>query len=308
VSRTIGCIGYIHRPKFDFDFADDALQVGAMLEARDDAILMVHWDDLDAGLCTEQAWDVRRGEWTRADFGRCDALLILEAPAPGSKSANFARADAAMRMLRDRGMPSVNSVRSFLAYPDKRYVVERPDMPFPRTRLVTAADDVEPLLAGFGDTVVVKPLIGCGGKGVVRLPCSAEAVRAVLEPGREYLLQEYLPEIVDGERSLYFYAKRYRYAVIKRPHADEFRSNNAWGVAAPHEPTADELALATEAVARFGSPSTIERVDLCAGRVLEMTIECPGLKIALCGVERAVGHWTYEAIDLAIANEAARRG
>jgi hypothetical protein len=35
-----------------------------------------------------------------------------------------------------------------------------------------------------------------------------------------------------------------------------------------------------------------------------MTIECPGLKIKCCGVQREIGLWTYEAIDMAIAMRA----
>jgi hypothetical protein len=68
-----------------------------------------------------------------------------------------------------------------------------------------------------------------------------------------------------------------------------------------HHPTEDELALARDAVARFGSPSLIERVDLCGGKIIEMTIECPALQVSTCGVEREVGGWTYEAVDMAIA-------
>ena len=48
------------------------------------------------------------------------------------------------------------------------------------------------------------------------------------------------------------------------------------------------------------SSSLIERIDLCGRHVLEMTIECPGLKIKRCGVEREIGPWTYEALDMAI--------
>ena len=149
-------------------------------------------------------------------------------------------------------------------------------------------------------------MIGCGGKGVVKLPRDAEAVRAAMTPGREYLLQPFLPEILAGERCLYFLAKRFRYALVKRPKPGEFRTNEGMAIYERYEPTALELRLAEDAIHRFASPSLIERVDLCGGTVLEMTIECPGLKIKRCGVEREIGPWTYEAIDLAIDN--AQRG
>ena len=298
---TIGCLGYVGRPEFAFDCPVDEDQITSMLAARDDRIVMAHWDDLDAHALTSRAWDVRRGEWVTWDYGRSDALLILEAPAPGSKNADFGHADAAMREILRRGIPAVNSMRTFLEYPDKRYLVDRPDLPFPKTALVTTDSELEPPLAGLPDEVVLKPLIGAGGKGVVRLPRDAEAVRAAMEPGREYLLQPFLPEIMDGERCLYFLAKRFRYALVKRPKPGEFRTNEGMAIYERYEPTAEELALAEDTVRRFASPSLIERVDLCGRHVLEMTIECPGLKIKRCGVEREIGPWTYEALDMAIA-------
>jgi hypothetical protein len=36
-----------------------------------------------------------------------------------------------------------------------------------------------------------------------------------------------------------------------------------------------------------------------------MTIECPGLWVALCDIQKEIGVWTYEAIDRAIAEAAA---
>ena len=303
MSRLIGTLGYIGRPEFAYDCPPDRSQIESMLAARDDRILMAHWDDLDAESLVTQAWDIRTERWGTEDFSQCAAFLILEAPIPGSKNADFVHVEAAMREILRRGIPAVNSVRTFLEYPDKRYLVDRPDMPFPRTALVTTTTDLQPILADLPDTVVLKPIIGCSGKGVVRLPRDEVAVRNAMEPGREYLLQPFLPEILEGERSLYFFAKRYRYATIKRPKPGEFRGNEEFAVSDRYEPTPDELAFAEDALARFGSPSLIERVDMCGRHILEMTIECPGLKIRKCGVEQEVGPWTFEAIDMAIAGQ-----
>ena len=301
MSRLIGTIGYIGRPDFAYDCPPDRSQIESMLAARDDRIVMAHWDDLDAESLVTQAWDLRGERWVTEDFSRCAAFLILEAPIPGSRNADFAHADLAMREILRRGIPAVNSVRTFLEYPDKRYLVERSDMPFPKTTLVTTASELGPLLVDLPETVVLKPVIGCSGKGVVRLPRDEHAVRAAMEPGGDYLLQPFLPEILEGERSLYFFAKRYRYATIKRPKPGEFRGNEEFAVSERYEPSVEEIAFAEDALARFASPSLIERVDICGWHVLEMTIECPGLKIRKCGVEQEVGHWTYEALDMAIA-------
>lgn len=301
MTRTIGCLGYIGRPDFAYDCPVDEDQVASMLAARDDRIVMAHWDDVDPATLVTRAWDVRAARWVVEDYSRCAAFLVLEAPNPGSKNADFDHADAAMREILRRDIPAVNSMRTFLEHPHKHYLVNRPDMPFPPTVLVTRDTDLVPLLAGLPEELVLKPMIGCGGKGVVRLPRDEEAVRQAMEPGREYLLQPFLPEILDGERNLYFIAKRFRYALVKRPKPGEFRTNEGLAIYERYEPTGAELALAEDAVRRFASPSLIERVDICGTHVLEMTIECPGLKIKRCGVEREIGHWTYEALDMAIA-------
>jgi hypothetical protein len=301
MTRTIGCLGYIGRPEFAFDCPVDQTQIESMLAANDDRIVMAHWDDIDAITLVTRAWDVRAARWVTEDYARCAAFLILEAPIPRSKNADFDHADAAMREILRRGIPSVNAIRTFLEYPDKRYLAERSDMPFPKSTVVTRESDIASVLVSLPDEVVLKPLIGCSGKGVVKLPRDAEAIRDAMTPGCDYLLQPYLPEILEGEKSLYFLAKKYRYAAIKVPKPGEFRSNEEYADSERYEPTAEELAFAEEAVRRFASPSLIERIDMCGRHILEMTIECPGLKIKRCGVEREIGIWTYEAIDMAIA-------
>ncbi len=301
MSRTIGCLGYIGRPDFEYDCPVDQTQIASMLAANDDRIVMAHWDDIDAATLVTPAWDIREERWVTEDYSRCGAFLILEAPSPGSRNADFDHADKAMREILRRGIPSVNSVRTFLQYPDKRYLVDRPDMPFPKTVLVTKDADVASILFDFPDEVVLKPIIGCSGKGVMKLPRDAEALREAMTPGRDYLLQPFLPEILEGEKSMYFLAKKFRYAAIKVPKPGEFRANEEHAVSICYEPTDEELKLAEEAIRRFACPSLIERIDLCGRYVLEMTFECPGLKIKKCGVEREIGIWTYEAIDMAIA-------
>ena len=120
--RLVVCVGYIGREAFEFDCEGDRLQVESMLATRDDDIRMVHWEDLDASLRSTHAYDLRNSAWGNVDLAAAAALLILEAPAPGSISADFDRADAAMREILRRGIPAVNSPRTFLDYPDKRYL------------------------------------------------------------------------------------------------------------------------------------------------------------------------------------------
>ena len=40
---------------------------------------------------------------------------------------------------------------------------------------------------------------------------------------------------------------------------------------------------------------------MCGRSVIEMTNECPGMKMKKFALEREAGPWTYEALDMAIA-------
>lgn len=105
----------------------------------------------------------------------------------------------------------------------------------PACRFVAAeAAAIDGVFAETGwDRAVIKPAVGGGGYGVAlaardevgatvaRLP---ESVRAT-----GMLVQEFLPEIADGELSQIFFDGRFSHAVRKRPPAGEFRVNSRFG-------------------------------------------------------------------------------
>lgn len=83
------------------------------------------------------------------------------------------------------------------------------------------------------DEVIIKPSIGASSYGVRRMNTSSphawrmEAERQLREGA--VLLQEYQPQIKNGEHSFVFFDKKFSHAVLKTPRPDEFRVQSEFG-------------------------------------------------------------------------------
>lgn len=114
---------------------------------------------------------------------------------------------------------------------------------------------------------VVKPLFGERGNKVL-LAKSIDDLNEIEGSESEFIAQEYMPEIRDGEKSLAFLGFEFQHAVVKRPNvlnADEFRCNESLGgTVAIYEPTAEELDYCLNLLKvyeSFGCPIHFSRVD-----------------------------------------------
>ena len=89
---------------------------------------------------------------------------------------------------------------------------------------------------------VVKPATGGGGHSVELLSRDAvgDAVPR-LAPG-DVLVQEFLPEIADGELSMVYFDGVFSHAIRKRPPEGEFRSNSRYGPTRAAETPAGDVA------------------------------------------------------------------
>jgi RimK family alpha-L-glutamate ligase len=126
----------------------------------------------------------------------CDAVVVRAIPA-GSLEQVIFRVDALHRLLRF-GVPVINSPRCIERSVDKYLtsaLLEDAGLPVPRTVVCERYDDA---MAGFtelGGDVVVKPLFGAEGRGMMRVsdPDLAYRVFRALELVRAiFYLQEYV--------------------------------------------------------------------------------------------------------------------
>jgi RimK family alpha-L-glutamate ligase len=217
----------------------------------------------------------------------CDAVLVRSMP-PGSLEQIIFRMDA-LANLAAAGVTVVNPPRAIEVAVDKYLATTRlaaAGLPVPRT---ITCQTVEQALLAFnelGGDVVMKPLFGSEGRGIVRLSDEGIAVRAfkALEQiGSVFYLQEFVEHegcdlrlLVIGDEVL----------GMKRHNADDWRTNISRGAVGQTLQVTDELAeLAHRAAKVVGAP--VAGVDLLPardGRLLAIEVNAvPGWR-ALSGV------------------------
>ena len=143
-----------------------------------------------------------RGDGSLIRAGRSGALedldaLVVRLVPPGSLDQIVFRVDA-LHLLADAGVPVVNTPRALERTIDKHWTSRLlcdAGVPTPRTAVAERASEALLAFDAFGD-VVVKPLLGSGGRGVFRISDRDHAWRAfrALEQQRAVLyVQEFVP-------------------------------------------------------------------------------------------------------------------
>ncbi len=195
-----------------------------------------------------------------------DAVLVRTMP-PGSLEQVVFRMDVLHR-LRARGVPVVNPPAAVEACVDKYLAAARlhaAGVAVPPTVVCQRADDALEAFAALGGDVVVKPLFGSEGRGMVRVSDADLAWRTfrTLERTQAVVyVQRFVPHpgwdlraFVLGGRVL---------AAMRRRSGGGWRTNVAQGGRAePVRLTAEEEALAVRAAAVVGAP--VAGVDLLPG-------------------------------------------
>lgn len=211
-------------------------------------------------------WDEDGTDWQAAE------LILLRSPWNYDEKADafqrwLALAGAAGRLWNPLELISWNIRKSYLLDLEARGVGIVP------TQLVHRGSkfDAASCSVGPDGRMVAKPVIGAGARGAVRgRPTDAavqQHIRVMLEE-HDMLIQPYVTEIAEGERSLIYFEGRFSHAVIKTPRASDWRVQAQYGAAtSAYMPTSAEHALAEAALAAAPSASLYARVDMVtAGR------------------------------------------
>lgn len=126
-------------------------------------------------------------------------------------------------------LPIANSVKLIQWNADKTYLfdLEKKGLRIPRTAILSKATDVMTKLDEWqANEAVVKPSVGASGQGVQKV--NRESTLNLTETP-QLLIQEFIPEVQQGELSLAFFSGEFSHAVIKTPVKGEFRINSAYG-------------------------------------------------------------------------------
>lgn len=139
----------------------------------------------------------------------------------------------------------------------------RLDIDLPITVAIPTPADAESVLVDQGWTrAVLKPAIGASGYGVTLIE-HGKPIKENLPPTPgPWLVQEFLPEIKDGELNVVLFNRQVSHMIRKVPAEGEWRSNWAFNptwTSVPIEPAAVEVAQ--RALSLFDRPPLYARVD-----------------------------------------------
>lgn len=169
------------------------------------------------------------------------------------------------------------------AYLDKSWLVE-PGVGgarTPATVLVRDVNAIAPVLDWMTsrhlDRAVVKPVWGASGHGVDLVgidELDAVCRRRLADPSpRPLLVQEFMPQIADGELALVFVAGEYSHALRRQPAAGEFRVNSQYGGTSTLAPDveAGTIDVGRRVFRALPQPVTYARIDV-VGRGDDLTL------------------------------------
>jgi RimK family alpha-L-glutamate ligase len=185
-----------------------------------------------------------------------DAVIVRSMP-PGALEQVVFRMDV-LGQLAANGTLVVNSARALECAIDKFLTtarLARCGLPVPATVCCETAEAAFDAWHRLGQDVLVKPLFGSEGRGIVRVsdPDMAWRVFRTLERIDAVLyLQQFLPH--DGSDVRIMVLGDEILGGMKRRATSGFRTNVAQqGLAEPHQPTSEESRLALQAAAEVGS-------------------------------------------------------
>jgi len=222
-------------------------------------------------------------------LNQLDAILVRTMP-PGTLEQVVARMDM-LGGLSAAGVLVVNSPRAIECAVDKYLTTQRlqqSGLPVPATIVCESAENALQAYHDLDGDVIVKPIFGAEGRGILRITEEELAVRSfrTLERlGAVLYIQQFIPQAAHDLRLLLLDGQLMG-AMKRRPVAGEFRANVAQqGQASAYTPTPQEIALSRAACTAIdclfagvdlmydsaGQPQIIEINAVPGWRALEKT-------------------------------------
>lgn len=174
----------------------------------------------------------------------------------------------------------LNNPQGLRDCPEKHFPLSFPDL-IPPTLVTQHLGTALGFLKEYPD-LVLKPLYEFAGRGIVHVKTPSELETAWQDhqkkaPGEALLLQEFLPQVYEGDRRLFLMNGQYVGGFNKRPAPQEFRSNlGLGGTPEPLTPSLRELEICD----RIGSKLIkhglfFVGIDVVGGYLLEVNATSP---------------------------------
>ncbi len=217
-------------------------------------------------------------EFTDINLAELDAVLMRKDP---PFDTEFVYATYMLERAEEAGTLIVNKPQSLRDCNEKLFTAWFSSLT-PRTLVTRSSEKIRALHQELQD-VIIKPLDGMGGASIFRIKANDANVGVIIETltnhGQQYaMVQEYLPEIVDGDkRILIVNGEPMPYCLARIPAQGETRGNLAAGgrgIARPLSPS-DKL------IAQTIGPELKKRglyfvgLDVIGDKVTEINVTSP---------------------------------
>jgi glutathione synthase len=224
------------------------------------------------------------------DLSEFDVIMLRNDPADDVVSRPWARLAGVnfARFAASNGVLVVNDPDGLSGALNKLYLQRFPAEVRPRALFTRKSDQIKDFCEQMGGTIVLKPLIGSGGRNVflVRpedVPNLNQMIEAVTRDG--YIIaQEYLPKAVEGDIRLFLLngkplQHKGHYAALRRVRVGgDMRSNMTAGASSAPAVVTDEILQLAEAV----RPQLQEDgmffvgLDIVGNKLMEINVFSPG--------------------------------
>ena len=185
------------------------------------------------------------------DLSTLDALVVRTMP-PGSLERVITRMDL-LNGLADSGVPVINHPKAIECAVDKWLTTQKlvqAGVPVPRTAVCEDVDSAMQLLESLGGDILVKPLFGSEGRGILRVDSvdlGWRIFRSLERIGSVFYLQKFIPDAGEDFRILLLDGHIVGSMKRTAPQGD-FRTNAAQsGTCTPWTPSDDAADLALKA-------------------------------------------------------------
>jgi glutathione synthase/RimK-type ligase-like ATP-grasp enzyme len=229
-------------------------------------------------------WDTAVKDWKDAsvDWSAYDIVILKS---PYDYHVRFAAFKTWLKKLSDMGVRLLNPYEMVVWNLDKHYLKEIGDAGFSIIpSIFLEQGSVTDLTALFeqlkSDKIIMKPCVSGGARNTFTLTNGEAGLdkHALLEliAAEAFIAQPFMPEIHDGEWSLFFFGGKFSHAILKKPQAGEFRVQPQYG--STIHAVVPEAALIEDAAAlvqRFAADALYARVDgvLVSGKLALMELE-----------------------------------
>lgn len=246
------------------------------MQVDEDSAVLIHALKMRGIKGKSVNWDDPTIDWTKPD------LCIIKSASnyifDPKKFQNWAKSV-------EKTTPLWNTRKLIQWNQDKHYLkdLEKKGIPMPPSIFVSKSTSEDPhdiLQSSNWDEIVIKPTIACGSFGLQRFKSdSVEAEQYLVKltkagyiqellgetismPPCDAIIQPYLPEIMNGEVSVFYYGNKFSHSVLKRAKQNDFRAHPIWGASVEkHIPSIEEYDVCDAIFDAIGMTEYV-RIDL----------------------------------------------